>query len=178
MALYRLGAAARREVESIVGHPVSLEIEPGRYVVGEAGVLVAEVRALKRSGGTHYTLVDAGFDNLPRPVMYGSHHEISVVKRQGVEALGPGLPTVVGGPLFEAGDVFTQTVGGGVVPREIPEAEVGDYVLIHDAGAYAASMASNYNTRPLAPEILLEDGQARLIRRRQRVEELIDLEEV
>lgn len=177
-ALYRVWDVARREVESIVGHPVSLEIEPGRYVVGEAGVLVAEVRALKRSGGTHYTLVDAGFDNLPRPMMYGSHHEISVVKRQGVEALGPGRPTVVGGPLCESGDVFTQTEGGVVVPREIPEAEVGDYVLIHDAGAYAASMASNYNTRPLAPEILFEDGQARLIRRRQRAQELIDLEDI
>lgn len=177
-ALHGLWDAARSEIESIVGHPVFLEIEPGRYLVGEAAVLVAEVRALKRSGGTHFTLVDAGFDNLPRPVMYGSHHEISLVRRQGELASGPGLPTVVAGPLCESGDVFTQTEGGVVVPREIPAAEVGDYVLIHDAGAYAASMASNYNTRPLAPEILLEGGETRLIRRRQRVGELIELEEV
>jgi len=177
-ALYALWDAARREIESIVGHPVFLEIEPGRYLVGESAVLVAQVKALKRSGGTHFTLVDAGFDNLPRPVLYGSHHEISVVRRQGAPASGAGLPTVVAGPLCESGDVFTQTEGGVVVPREIPEAEVGDYVLIHDAGAYASSMASNYNTRPLAPEILLEEGEARLIRRRQRVEELIALEEV
>lgn len=177
-ALYQLWDAARREIESMVGHSVFLEIEPGRYLVGEAGVLVAQVRALKRSGGTHFTLVDAGFDNLPRPVLYGSHHEISVVRAQGEQATGSGQPTVVAGPLCESGDVFTQTEGGVVVPREIPEAEVGDYVLIHDAGAYAASMASNYNTRTLAPEILLEDGAPRLIRRRQRVEELIELEEV
>ena len=177
-ALHDLWDSARREIESIVGHPVFLEIEPGRYLVGESAVLVAEVRALKRSGGTHFTLVDAGFDNLPRPVLYGSHHEISVVKRSGVTAAGPGLPTVVAGPLCESGDVFTQTEGGVVVPREIPAAEVGDYVLIHDAGAYAASMASNYNTRPLAPEILLEGAETRLIRRRQGVEELIELEAV
>ena len=177
-ALYALWDKARLEIESIVGHSVFLEIEPGRYLVGEAGVLVAQVRALKRSSGAHFTLVDAGFDNLPRPVLYGSHHEISVVRRQGESAVESSLPTVVAGPLCESGDVFTQTEGGVVVPREIPEAEVGDYVLIHDAGAYAASMASNYNTRPLAPEILLEDGEPRLIRRRQRVEELIELEEV
>ena len=74
--------------------------------------------------------------------------------------------------------IYGETEGGVVVPREIPAAEVGDYVLIHDAGAYAASMASNYNTRPLAPEILLEGAETRLIRRRQGVEELIELEEV
>ena len=85
---------------------------------------------------------------------------------------------MVGGPLCESGDVFTQEEGGVVVPRDLPEAEVGDFVVIHDAGAYAASMASNYNTRALAPEVLLEGGRARLIRRRQRVEELLSLEEV
>ena len=87
-------------------------------------------------------------------------------------------PAIVAGPLCESGDVFTQTEGGVVVPRELPEAEVGDYVVLHDAGAYAAAMASNYNTRTLAPEILAVDGEERLIRRRQRVEELLDLEDV
>ncbi|MGH2898905.1 MAG: diaminopimelate decarboxylase, partial [Solirubrobacteraceae bacterium] len=76
------------------------------------------------------------------------------------------------------GDVFTREEGGVVVPRELPTANVGDFVILHDAGAYAASQASNYNTRPLAPEILLENGFVRPIRRRQSVEELLDLEEV
>jgi diaminopimelate decarboxylase len=88
------------------------------------------------------------------------------------------VPTIVAGPLCESGDVFTQGEGGIVLPRDLPEARVGDLVVIHDAGAYAASQASNYNTRPYAPEILVENGQPRLIRRRQTLDELLSLEEV
>jgi diaminopimelate decarboxylase len=85
---------------------------------------------------------------------------------------------VVAGPLCESGDVFTQEEGGIVAPRELPDARVGDYVVLHDAGAYGASQASNYNSRGLAPEILLDGGRTRLIRRRQTIEELLALEEV
>jgi diaminopimelate decarboxylase len=177
-ALHRLWDAARGQVAKIVGHPVSLEIEPGRYLVGEAGVLVARVRASKRMGGNRFLLVDAGFNDLARPAMYGSYHRISVVKRDGHVASGPLEPSVVAGPLCESGDVFTQDEGGVVVPRELPEAEVGDLVVIHDSGAYAASMASNYNTRPYAPELLSDGGETRLIRRRQRIDELLALEDV
>jgi diaminopimelate decarboxylase len=177
-ALHGLWQPARQEVVEIVGHPVSLEIEPGRYLVAEAGALVAEVRATKRMGENHFALVDAGFNDLARPTLYGSHHEISVVKKDGTLAVGHTQPTVVAGPLCESGDVFTQTEGGFVESRDLPEAEVGDWVVLHDAGAYAASMASNYNTRALAPEILLIEGEARLIRRRQSLEELLDLEGV
>lgn len=177
-ALHRLWDAARGQVAKIVGHPVALEIEPGRYLVGESGVLVAQVRAVKRMAGNRFVVVDAGFNDLARPAMYGSYHAISIVRRDGRLSGGASEPTVVAGPLCESGDVFTQEEGGLVVPRELPAAEVGDYVVLHDAGAYAASMASNYNTRPLAPELLADGGDVRLIRRRQRVEELLALEEV
>jgi len=177
-ALHGLWAAARDEVASIVGHPVALEIEPGRYLVGESGVLVARVRASKRVGPNRFVVVDAGFDNLLRPAMYGSYHAISVVRRDGTRIEGPTEPTVVGGPLCESGDVFTQDEGGVVVPRELPAAAVGDYVVLHDAGAYASSMASNYNTRPLAPELLLDGGEVRKIRRRQTLDSLLELEDV
>jgi diaminopimelate decarboxylase len=177
-SLHMLWNAARKQVEQIVGHDVELEIEPGRYLVGEAGLLVAEVRAVKRMGPNRFVVVDAGFDNLVRPSMYGSHHEISIVKSDGTLAGGATEPTVVAGPLCESGDVFTQDEGGVVVPRELPEARVGDFVVLHDAGAYAASMASNYNTRPLAPEILKDGTKIRLIRKRQSVEALLDLEDV
>lgn len=177
-ALHRLWDAARGQVARIVGHPVWLEIEPGRYLVGEAGVLVARIRAVKRMGPNRFLLVDAGFNDLARPAMYGSYHAISVVKADGRLSSDAHEPTVVAGPLCESGDVFTQEEAGVVVPRDLPDAEVGDLLVIHDSGAYAASMASNYNTRPMAPEILLDGGEARLIRRRQTVEELLALEDV
>jgi len=177
-ALHALWDAARRRVEKMVTHPVSLEIEPGRYLVAESGVLIAEVRAVKRSGPNRFLLVDAGFNDLMRPAMYGSYHAISVVRRDGSAAGGTTQPTLVAGPLCESGDVFTQEEGGIVVPRELPDAQVGDYVVLHDAGAYGAAMASNYNTRGAAPEVLLDGGRTRLIRRRQTVDELLALEEV
>lgn len=176
-ALYTLWDAARRRVAQIVGHPVSLEIEPGRYLVAEAGVLVAEVRAVKRAGANRFVLLNAGFNDLVRPAMYGSYHAISIVRRNGSMAAGTPQPTIVAGPLCESGDVFTQEDGGVVVPRDLPDAAVGDLLVLHDAGAYAASMASNYNTRPLAPEFLVEGGAVRQIRRRQTVDELLALEE-
>jgi diaminopimelate decarboxylase len=178
VALHRLWDAARGRIAKMVGHPVSLEIEPGRYLVGEAGLLVAQIRAVKRTGANRFLLVDAGFNDLVRPAMYGSYHALSILRRDGRLAEGPTQPTVCAGPLCESGDVFTQEDGGIVAPRELPAAEVGDYVVIHDAGAYAASMASNYNTRGVAPEILVDAGAPRLIRRRQTIEELLALEDV
>ncbi|MEG0054015.1 MAG: diaminopimelate decarboxylase, partial [Comamonas sp.] len=80
------------------------------------------------------------------------------------------------GPLCESGDVFTQGDGGVVLPRSLAGATVGDLLVIHDTGAYGSSMSSNYNTRPLAAEVLVDAGQARLIRRRQTVDELLALE--
>jgi diaminopimelate decarboxylase len=177
-ALHALWDAARKKVEASLGHRVSLEIEPGRYLVAESGVLVAQVRASKRVGPNRFLIVDAGFDNLIRPAMYGSYHEISIVRADGSRASGSTEPTVVAGPLCESGDVFTQEEGGVVVPRELPAAAVGDFVVLHDAGAYAASQASNYNSRPHAPELLVERGHVREIRRRQTIEELLELEEV
>ncbi len=177
-ALFLLWDAARKRIEARIGHSLGLEIEPGRYLVGEAGILVAEIRATKRMGPNRFVLVDAGFDNLVRPAMYGSYHEISVVPREGGVATGPKEPTVVGGPLCESGDVFTQEEGGVVVPRDLPIAAVGDLVVFHDAGAYAASMASNYNSRTLAPEVLIEGEETRLIRRRQSIDDLLSLEEL
>ena len=175
--LFRLWDEARKRIEDHVGHAVQLEIEPGRYITAEAGVLLARLRAVKEQGKNHFWIVDAGFNDLARPVMYGAYHAISLV-RDGEAVLGPRRPTVVGGPLCESGDVFTQEEGGLIAPRTLPEAALGDLVVLHDAGAYAASMASNYNTRPLAPEVLVENGTARLIRRRQTLDDLLDLEAV
>ncbi len=173
---FELWDRARREIEGSLGHKVQLEIEPGRFLVAQAGVLVCELRAHKRMGDNCFILVDAGFNDLMRPALYGSFHRISVLRPDGTLRDGPVRPTVVAGPLCESGDVFTQVEGGEVVSRPLPAAEVGDWVVFHDAGAYGASMSSNYNTRPLIPEVLVDGGEPRLIRRRQTVDELLALE--
>ena len=171
---FGLWNTARQQAEAIVGHQLGLEIEPGRFLVAESGVLLGEVRATKNAGSNHFVLVDTGFNELMRPSMYGSFHAMSVLRRDGSQ--GASQPTVVAGPLCESGDVFTQGDGGVVLPRDLPAAQVGDLLVIHDTGAYGASMSSNYNTRPLIAEVLVDGGQVRLIRRRQTVEELLSLE--
>ncbi|MFW5391094.1 diaminopimelate decarboxylase [Yersinia sp. 2544 StPb PI] len=176
---YGLWNKAREQIAAHLGHPVSLEIEPGRFLVAESGVLVAQVRAVKNMGRRHYVLVDAGFNDLMRPAMYGSYHHISLLPADERDLTSaPLIDTVVGGPLCESGDVFTQEAGGGLETRALPAAKIGDYLVFHDTGAYGASMSSNYNSRPLLPEVLFEQGQPRLIRRRQTIEELIALEQI
>ncbi|HFT8656443.1 TPA: diaminopimelate decarboxylase [Enterobacter cloacae] len=174
---YGLWSAARDKVAAHVGHPVKLEIEPGRFLVAESGVLVAQVRSVKEMGSRHFVLIDAGFNDLMRPSMYGSYHHISALAADGRDLTdAPRIDTVVAGPLCESGDVFTQQEGGKVETRALPEVKPGDYLVLHDTGAYGASMSSNYNSRPLLPEVLFDSGKARLIRRRQTIQELLALE--
>ena len=180
---FSLWDAARQRIAQALGHTVRIEIEPGRFLVAESGVLLAEVRAVKDMGANHFVLCDAGFNDLVRPAMYGGHHAISVLPlaNAAVRAdlgLEAGIrPTVVAGPLCESGDVFTQDAGGVVESRALAPAEVGDLLVFHDTGAYGASMSSNYNTRPLAAEVLVDGASVRVIRRRQSVRELIALED-
>ncbi|MEX6399757.1 diaminopimelate decarboxylase, partial [Providencia hangzhouensis] len=174
---YSLWDNARQRIEQHLGHKIELEIEPGRYLVAESGVLLAEVRAVKDMGSRHYVLVDSGFNDLMRPAMYGSYHHISVLPTDGRNVDGAQLKdTIVAGPLCESGDVFTQLEGGLVVTRALPEVKVGDFLVFHDTGAYGASMSSNYNSRPLLPEVMFVNGKPQLIRRRQTIEELLALE--
>lgn len=174
---YGLWNGARERIAAHLGHAVKLEIEPGRFLVAESGVLVSQVRAVKAMGSRHFVLVDAGFSDLMRPAMYGSYHHISAIAADDRPLDEQNtLETVVAGPLCESGDVFTQQEGGKVETRALPEVQVGDYLVFHDTGAYGASMSSNYNTRPLLPEVLLENGQPREIRRRQTYAELLALE--
>lgn len=170
---------ARKLLEKEFGHKVLLETEPGRFLVAESGFLIAEIRAVKTQGNNLFYLVDAGFNNLARPVLYGSYHPISIVRRSGQ----PICPTkaervdvIIGGPLCESGDVFTQEEGGFVVKRTLPRAEVGDYLVIEITGAYSFVMGSNYNSKPFAPEVLIDKGVVRLIRKRQTYEQLIQNE--
>ncbi|MDH2432602.1 diaminopimelate decarboxylase [Pokkaliibacter sp. MBI-7] len=174
---FELWDAVRQRIADHLGHPVRLELEPGRFLVAESGVLVAEVRASKYMGSRHFTLVDAGFNELMRPAMYGSFHRISVVAGDGRDLSDAELqPTTVAGPLCESGDVFTQGAEGVVESQDLPVAAVGDLVVFHDAGAYGATMSSNYNSRRYATEYLVDGDASRVIRRRQTFEELLAAE--
>ncbi|WP_336700538.1 diaminopimelate decarboxylase [Pantoea dispersa] len=173
---YGLWNGARARIAAHLGHAVKLEIEPGRFLVAESGVLVSQVRAVKQMGSRHFVLVDAGFSDLMRPSMYGSYHHISLLPVDGSAPGEANVESVVAGPLCESGDVFTQLEGGKVETRALPAAQVGDYLVFHDTGAYGASMSSNYNSRPLIPEVLLEQGVPREIRRAQTIQELLALE--
>ncbi len=159
------------------GHALRLEIEPGRYLVAESGYLVAEIRAVKRQDDNTFYLLDAGFNNLARPILYGAYHPMSIVPADG-DTRRPEQDVIVGGPLCESGDIFTQEEGGFVSTRRLPEAKVGELLVIECAGAYGFVMGSNYNSKPLAAEVLIRDGSPCLIRRRQTFDDLIRGEEI
>jgi diaminopimelate decarboxylase len=169
---FQLWDATRKRLQDAFGHAVSLEIEPGRYLVAESGYLIAEIRSVKRMGDNLFYLVDAGFNNLARPILYGAHHPMSIAPADG-DTRREELEVVVGGPLCESGDIFTQEEGGFVCRRLLPAAVVGDYLVMEVAGAYGFVMGSNYNSKPLTAEVLVRDGQAHLVRSRQTFEDLI-----
>jgi diaminopimelate decarboxylase len=169
---FRLWDGTRKQLEQAFQHPLRLEIEPGRYLVAESGSLVTEIRAVKRMGGNLFYLVDAGFNNLARPILYGAYHPLAIVPADG-DVQRPSQEVVVGGPLCESGDIFTQEEGGFVCRRELPVAAVGDYLVIGCAGAYGFVMGSNYNSKPLAAEVLIRHGQDCLIRERQTFEDMV-----
>jgi len=171
-AYFSLWDKTRKVLEGEFQHPLALEIEPGRYLVAEAGALLTEIRAVKRMGENLFYLVDAGFNDLARPVMYGAYHPISICPRDSFIDR-PEVDVVVGGPLCESGDIFTQKEGGFVDSRKLPIAQVGDLLMLENAGAYGFVMASNYNSKQRPAEVLIEHGRAKLIRRRETFEDLI-----
>jgi diaminopimelate decarboxylase len=163
--------AARRRLEDRFGHRVRLEIEPGRYLVAEAGYLITEIRAVKRMGANTFYLVDAGFNTLARPVLYGAYHPMSLAPQDTTPRAERDV--VVGGPLCESGDIFTQEEGGVVRTERLPEAKVGEWLVIERAGAYGFVMSSNYNGKPLPAEVLVHSGKAHLVRARQLLADLV-----
>jgi diaminopimelate decarboxylase len=177
-AYFKLWNETRKKLEDAFGHKISLEIEPGRYLVAESGYLIAEIRAVKRMGSNTFYLLDAGFNNLARPILYGAYHPMSIVPRTGEGQSRPLHDVVVGGPLCESGDIFTQEEGGIVCTRQLPAAEVGEKLVLEVAGAYSFVMGSNYNGRPLAAEVLIQGGKAHLIRARQTFDDLIRGEKI
>jgi diaminopimelate decarboxylase len=138
-------------------------LEPGRFLVGNAGVLLTRVRYLKKTENKKFVIVDAGMNDLIRPALYQSYHEIVPV----LEPAQAGLQVVdIVGPVCESGDFFAQD-------RELPPLNEGDLVALMSAGAYGFVMASNYNSRPLPAEVLVNGDRSSLIRRRQTMDDLV-----
>lgn len=170
---------AKKYISRYLDHIMTLEIEPGRFLVAESGFLITQIRAIKNTSYRTFVLIDAGYNDLMRPVMYGSYHRISLIPGDDryITSKEKLNDVVIGGPLCESGDIFTQNINGTILSRKLPSSiKVGDYLIIHDTGAYGSSMSSNYNTRPLLPEVLLENGRIRQIRSKQKLEDLFILE--
>lgn len=161
------------------GRPIRVEVEPGRYPVAGMALLVARVTDVKatrsndKGPGHTFVMVDAGFNDLVRPAMYGSYHEISVV---GAGAGREPEPLVVAGPLCESGDVFTRDEHELLEPRDLPRPDPGDLLVLHDAGAYGTAMSSNYVSLGRAAQVLWESGSATLISRRETLDDILSAE--
>ena len=153
-------------IKDTVGHlGCEIEIEPGRLVAGNAGILVSEVIYVKSGEGRDFLILDAAMNDLIRPAMYDAYHDIIPLMEP--EAGAEQAPYDVVGPVCESGDTFAKA-------RMMPKVEAGDLVAFRSAGAYGAVMASEYNTRPLIPEVLVHGHQFAVIRARPTFDEMIN----
>lgn len=151
------------EVKKLLkGRNLTLIVEPGRSIIGNAGILVTKVLYHKKTKEKNFIIVDAGMNDLIRPTLYGAYHEIVPVERKNSEKI---IADIVG-PICESGDFFAKD-------REIETPEQGDFLAIMSAGAYGFSMSSNYNSRPRAAEVLVKGKRAVLIRKRETYQDLI-----
>ena len=139
-----------------------LLIEPGRFLTAQAGALLARVLRVKKNGKKTFVITDAAMNDLIRPALYQAHHEIAPLRPRE----GKSKPVDVVGPICETGDFFARD-------RKLAPLEAGDLIALLDAGAYGMAQSSNYNTRPRPAEVLVEGGKARLIRRRETMEDLL-----
>jgi len=146
---------------------VRLILEPGRLIVGNAGILVTRVIYVKQATKKTFVVVDAAMNDLIRPSLYDAHHDIAPVAEP--QALTPRITATLVGPVCETGDTFA-------TDREMPAVKEGDLVVLHSAGAYGAVMASTYNTRLLVPEVLVKGGEFAVVRPRPTYDDLIGLD--
>ena len=185
--LQEIGQALRPDLEAFLAdragraEDFQLEIEPGTYLVANAGAILAEIMDVVDTGpdGQRFLKVDTGMTELLRPSLYGAQHPLTVVAH-GHPPSDATLDYVVAGHCCESGDILTPAPGDpeGLAPRRLARAEIGDTLVIEGAGAYASGMAAkNYNAFPEAAEVLIDaDGEPRLIRRRQTLDQALQNE--
>ena len=165
---FKVYAAAMRA--KLGERKVKLVFEPGRALVGNAGVLLTKVEYLKHTEAKNFAIVDAAMNDLMRPALYDAYHDIKAVQTRLKDDVTPTLTYEIVGPVCESGDFLGHD-------RNLALAE-GDLLAIMSAGAYGMSMASNYNTRPRAAEVMVDDGVCHLIRPREVIADLFALEKV
>jgi diaminopimelate decarboxylase len=153
---------AKAIIEGLQGLDITLILEPGRVIVGNAGILVTEVQYVKETDDKKFIIVDGGMNDLIRPALYGSYQEIQPIVQRTSEKI---VADVVG-PICESGDFFAKD-------REIVRPERGDLIAVMSAGAYGFTMASNYNSHPKPPEILVDGDRFYVIRKRETMADLI-----
>ena len=153
---------AQAIIQGLEGLDVTLILEPGRVIVGNAGILVTEVQYLKETEEKKFVIVDGGMNDLIRPALYGSYQAIQPV----VQDSGEKIVADIVGPICESGDFFAKD-------REIARPKRGDFLAVMSAGAYGFTMASNYNSHPKPPEVLVDGDQYYVIRARESFEDLI-----
>jgi diaminopimelate decarboxylase len=158
-----IGKYAAALERALVGLDVRLLVEPGRFLIAQAGTLLARVLYVKRNGSKTFVIMDAGMNDLIRPALYQAYHEILPVIHNPLAK--PGMVDLVG-PVCESGDFFARD-------RMMPEVKAGDLVAILDTGAYGMSLSSNYNSRPRPAEVLVQGKRVRLIRRRETIRDLV-----
>jgi len=156
---------AARLLPAFAGLGLRLLLEPGRSIVARAGTLLARVLQVKDTARKRFVIVDAGMNDILRPALYEAFHRIEPVRERGASP----LTVDVVGPVCETGDFLARD-------RSLPEVGPGELLAVRDAGAYGFSMSSNYNLRPRAAELLIEEGRARLVRRRETFEDLVRTE--
>ncbi len=170
--LQKLGQELNELVENWVNEhwPITVRIEPGRYIVAESGAVLGTVTAVKHNYNTNFVGCDIGFQTLIRPAMYDSYHAVSVAPAKNRDYQEYEQPVYLVGPICESGDILAHD-------RVLPVCQEGDGVILHDAGAYGFAMASTYNSRPLPAEVLIQkDGKVRLIRKGQSLKDLWPVE--
>ena len=164
---------ARVMVEPVKRTGLKLILEPGRFIVANAGILLTRVLYVKEGADKRFVIVDAGMNDLMRPALYGAEHVVWPVQSEvdvRVNGAGEGGKADIVGPICETGDFLARD-------RVFPEVKRGDLIAVFGAGAYGMTMSSNYNARPRAAEVLVRDQRARLVRRRETWEDLVGPEE-
>ena len=140
-----------------------LSFEPGRYLIAEAGVTVTSIVTIKNNGGINYLIVDAGMNTLIRPAMYGAHHEILAIDVKSEEI----MDYAIAGPICESSDVFLKNI-------KLAKQKIGNLLVIKNTGAYGKVMSSNYNSRPLPSEILVNNDNYAIIYSPEKIEKIIE----